>query len=176
MLYGRYPQFMASTSFEELDNSYYNGMMTYTDRYFTVNKPTYFNDHPISPEHRSVLRYKDKEYVYAYANLYDPNSTNYLLGWQPIEANYYCIEVAPITWLVDLKARVLVSKYGLMSGIRLGASSQYDGNFYHSEIKYFLDTFMAREISAQPKVSILDKNQELQDMMLKPRKIKQLHR
>ena len=98
------------------------------------------------------------------------------MNGNPIEDAYYWVEVSPLTWLVDLKARVLVSKYGLISGIRIGDSTTFDGNFKNTEVKYFLDKFMAKEISSQSTISILDNNQELQDMMLKHDKTKRLRK
>ena len=172
MLYGKYPQFVDVTFSKEITYHFYHGKkgIQSTDRYFTINYPTSSNNKAFIPKRCPIYQYKKREFISVQAN-----HSNYFTNGDHFEKdNYYWVEVTPITWLVDLKNKLLVSKYGLISGIRLKDNWNYDGNFNHTDIKYYLDKHMKEEITSECKIGILDNDQELQDIMLKRSKIKKL--
>ena len=70
-------------------------------------------------------------------------------GKKHYNRNNVLIEVTPIPWIVDINRKVLIAKEGLLSGI------QYDNfdkdpdtpiDYENSNIKWFLDTFMKKEL------------------------------
>ena len=177
MLYGNYPQFVTDFLIHtELDDHLYSRDLVKTGTYFTIKTPVEQKNSTIKEKRYPVYRYQGMEYVHVLANLHNPTDNKvFFSDGIPIHNNdYYWIEVSPITWIVDVKEKLLVSKYGLISGIRVGENAKYDGNFKHTEIKYFLDNFMAEEIISSAQFSVLDNDQDLQDVMLKRVKTKQL--
>ena len=58
----------------------------------------------------------------------------------------YWVKVEPVTWLVDQNAKVLVSKYGLLSGISYFGTKD-SSKFEDSNINEFITTKMLQDIS-----------------------------
>ncbi len=58
---------------------------------------------------------------------------------------YFWIEVKPVTWLLDKTTCTLVSKKGLLSGVRFN-NKPYDGIFEHTEMYKFLSENMLNDL------------------------------
>ncbi len=67
-----------------------------------------------------------------------------------INGDYLWIEVSPVTWLVDDKQQILISKRCLLSGIRFHDNNykikKYRYPFKHTEIYRFLNEFMVNDL------------------------------
>ena len=65
-------------------------------------------------------------------------------GVQYRDGDYVWVEVSPVKWLIDDKTGILISKKGLVSGIRfLNKSTNYKGDFSKTEMKEYLDRYMS---------------------------------
>ena len=68
-------------------------------------------------------------------------------GVQYRDGDYVWVEVSPVKWLIDDKTGILISKKGLVSGIRfLNKSTNYKGDFSKTEMKEYLDRYMSKEL------------------------------
>lgn len=54
-------------------------------------------------------------------------------------------EVSPVVWLVDRNTQTLISKYGLLSGIKYDKEHCYV-DFTDTKMKKYLDTYMLPEL------------------------------
>ena len=63
----------------------------------------------------------------------------------PVKKNYW-VAIEPITWLVDEKANIALSKKILFAGVQFSNNRIYDGNFEESDIMRFMDNFFIKEI------------------------------
>ena len=65
--------------------------------------------------------------------------------------NYIWVEVLPVEWLVDDETKTFISKFGLISNVRFSYFANYDGNFSRTNIKMFMDEYMAKDLFALEK-------------------------
>ena len=146
--YGEYPQDAVPFRIQtKLEKEFAKGMKK-TGRSYTFDKEYLENgDGEFSPITYDEYEYQGKKYIRAkvYASTYDTiriklsNSCNYKTG------DYVWIEVSPVKWLIDEETKLLISKRGLVSGIRFcDKDTQFD-DFNETEIKKYLDNYMMKK-------------------------------
>lgn len=84
------------------------------------------------------------------------NNQKYIRVWENC-ARYLWIKVEPITWLIDEKTGLLISKKILLSGIRFADRKSDTSDFSKSDMKYYLDNFMAYEILSHNSLEFVNK-------------------
>ena len=86
--------------------------------------------------------YKDSKYV-----AYESKTDGELLsnGTHTQRGKIYFIKVAPLTWIVDRESKLLISKYGLLSGVSYWGSKEND-KFENSNMYEFLTEKMYDDI------------------------------
>ena len=84
------------------------------------------------------------------------NNQKYIRLWENCD-RYLWIKVEPITWLIDEKTGLLISKKILLSGIRFAERSSDISDFSKSDMKYYLDNFMAYEILSHDSLEFVNK-------------------
>ena len=141
--YGEYPQYAVDVDLENiLDAAFSNGRLLKTGKAYTTNSFDDSSDQ-FNPTYHEEYAYNGKRYV----RVKNQNKKVKLSNNIIIEHNdYVWVEVSPITWYVDKKAKMLVSKILLASGIRFGDSGQYKGNFKTTEMYMFLNEYFAKDI------------------------------
>lgn len=61
--------------------------------------------------------------------------------------DYVWVEVSPVKWLIDDRKGLLISKYGLVSGIRfLDKKTDYKGDFSKTEMYEYLNKYMIKDL------------------------------
>lgn len=148
--YGEYPQYAASLYNQKLLESLYrSGKLRATGRDYTFDK-TKFDDYdqPFQPVKYEEYEYNYKKYIRVKANscrsrcfLSGDNGELYDNG------SYIWVEVSPVVWLIDDKAKILVSKRCLLSGIRFNNDKKkYSGNFSKTEMYEYLNKHMIHDL------------------------------
>lgn len=84
------------------------------------------------------------------------NNQKYIRLWENCD-RYLWIKVEPITWLIDEKTRLLISKKVLLSGIRFADRLSDSLDFNKSDMKYYLDNFMTYEILSHDSLEFINK-------------------
>lgn len=164
--YGEYPQTLADEKeqiklekiylLEQLKKAEYRTKMKKTGKVYT------FDSLPASPQN-----WKRKMEPISYDEFSYKNQ-KYIRIWENCD-RYLWVKVEPITWLIDEETKSLVSKKILLSGIRFAPESSENIDFEKTDMKYYLDNFMAYEILSQESLEYINKrlkeiNKELSEL------------
>ena len=147
--FGEYPQYAVNSRMQSILESEYNRGMNKTGRSYTfdsVKSDDY--DTGFTPVTYEEYEYQGNKYICIKANFYfDSNKCMLSNGVEYKDGDYVWVEVAPVKWLIDDKAGILISKKGLVSGIRfLDKKTDYKGDFDRTEMKEYLDKYMLRDL------------------------------
>ena len=147
---GEYPQWAVSLEMQcLLEKIYETGKLNKTGGSYTFDSVKY-NDYNtgFKPVTYEEYEYQGKKYIRIKANS-DFDGTKFKLsnGVKYRDGDYVWVEVSPVKWLIDDKTGILISKKGLVSGIRfLNKSTNYKGDFSKTEMKEYLDRYMSKEL------------------------------
>ena len=150
--YGEYPQNAVDSRMQNILESEYNRGMNKTGRSYTFDSvELFYSSHMgFKPVTYEEYEYQGKKYIRVRANFDTPFSFDYLLsnGVEYKNGDYVWVEVSPVKWLIDDKAGLLISKKGLVSGIRfLDKRTDYKGDFSKTEMKEYLDKYMLHDLT-----------------------------
>ncbi|MEG1312905.1 MAG: ATP-binding protein [Bacilli bacterium] len=149
--YGEYPQYVVSESQNRtLEESYRINGMKKTGKTYTTdsNKRNDYESSFNAMKHeeyevngKKYVRIISKPDIHGNVLVHLSNGVQlYTVDDQPI-----WVEVQPIKWLVDEKAKIILSKRGLFSGVTY-SSEKYNGDFKKTEIKKFMDNYFSKDI------------------------------
>ena len=148
--YGEYPQYAADSRMQSILESEYNRGMNKTGRSYTFDSVKYDDyDTGFKPVTYEEYEYQGKKYIRIRANS-DFNGGKFKLsnGVEYRDGDYVWVEVSPVKWLIDDRTGILISKMGLVSGIRfLDKRTNYKGDFSRTEMKEYLDRYMIRDLT-----------------------------
>ena len=148
--YGEYPQNAADSIMQNILESEYNRGMNKTGRSYTFDSVKYDEyDTGFKPVTYEEYEYQGKEYIRIKANSYFAgNKFKLSNGVEYRNGDYVWVEVSPVKWLIDDRTGILISKKGLVSGIRfLDKRTNYKGDFDRTEMKEYLDRYMLRDLT-----------------------------
>ena len=148
--YGEYPQNAADSRMQNILEPEYNRGMNKTGRSYTFDSVRYDDyDTGFKPVTYEEYEYQGKKYIRIKANS-DFDGTKFKLsnGVKYRDGDYVWVEVSPVKWLIDDRTGILISKKGLVSGIRfLDKSTNYKGDFDRTEMKEYLNRYMFRDLT-----------------------------
>ena len=147
--FGKYPQNAADSRMQNILESEYNRGMSKTGRSYTFDSVEYNDfDTGFKPVTYEEYEYQGKEYIRIKANFgFSGNKFMLSNGACYRNGDYVWVEVSPVKWLIDDKAGILISKKGLVSGIRfLDKKTDYEGDFNRTEMKEYLDKYMVKDL------------------------------
>ena len=147
--YGEYPQNAADSKMQNILESEYNRGMNKTGRSYTFDSVKYDDyDTGFKPVTYEEYEYQGKKYIRIKANSdFDGWKFKLSNGVKYRDGDYVWVEVSPVKWLIDDKTGILISKKGLVSGIRFhDKSTNYKGDFSKTEMKEYLDRYMSKEL------------------------------
>ena len=150
--YGEYPQYAPDSDVQRrLENEYKNGNLQQTGRNYTFDKTEYDDyDQYFQPVTYEEYDYNGKRYIRIRANSDSGHGSKFKLsnGEYYQDGDFVWIEVSPVKWLIDDKTQTLVSKRGLLSGIRFHTKDRsYNGDFSTTDMKEYLDKHMLRDLT-----------------------------
>ena len=148
--YGEYPQNAADSRMQNILESEYNRGMNKTGRSYTFDSVKYDDyDTGFKPVTYEEYEFQGKKYIRIKANS-DFGGGKFKLsnGVEYRDGDYVWVEVSPVKWLIDDRTGILISKKGLVSGIRfLDKRTNYKGDFDRTEMKEYLDRYMLRDLT-----------------------------
>jgi len=145
--FGEYPQFYVGNVLNsELSHQYIIRKLKETGRVFTVEFESDYT--PIQKQELKEYEYKGKKYVKVRNTRIVPY-TVFSNGTSVHPDASYWFRVEPITWIVDKKSDIAISKNVLFSGIQYNDKEVYGIlNFEDATIKKFMDTYFKKEMIA----------------------------
>lgn len=147
--FGEYPQNAANSRMQNILESEYNRGMNKTGRSYTFDSVKFIEyETGFKPVTYEEYEYKGKKYIRIKANS-DFNGNKFELsnGVEYRDGDYVWVEVSPVKWLIDDRKGLLISKYGLVSGIRfLDEKTDYKGDFSKTEMYEYLNSYMIKDL------------------------------
>ena len=150
--YGEYPQYAPDSDMQiRLENEYQRKNLRRTGRHYRFDRTTPDDfELPFQLIEYYEYEYNGKKYIRVQANSDYGYSSMFKLsnGEFYQNDNYVWVEVSPVVWLVDDRTKTLVSKRGLVSGIRCCKTYSYRNcDFSETELKEFLDKCMLHDLT-----------------------------
>ncbi len=146
--FSEYPQYAPDLDMQRrLESAYQVGILRKNSRYYTFDRTEDDECYqPFNPIKYEEYEYQGKRYIRVKANSdYDgivfrlSNCETYKDG------DYVWVEVTPVVWLIDDKTKTLISKRGLLSGIRFN-DKEYDGVFENTKMYRYIHDYMLRDL------------------------------
>ena len=144
--YGYYPQKAVSIDMQErLERAYRSGNISKTRNSYTTDSVVYYEyDTSFQPRTHQEYEYNGKRYVRVEANddtYILSNGENYRNG------DNVWVEVSPVKWLVDERAKVMITDKLIFSGVQFNHRSNYHTrDFDRTNIKEFMDRYLSRDL------------------------------
>ena len=148
--YGQYPQNAADSIMQNiLESEYYRGMNKTGKSYTFDSVKSYDYITRFKPVTYEEYEYQGKKYIRIKANSdFDGRKFKLSNGVEYRDGDYVWVEVSPVKWLIDDRTGILISKKGLVSGIRfLNKRTEYKGDFDRTEMKEYLDRYMLQDLT-----------------------------
>ena len=149
VIFGEYPQMVCPREMQEaLERLYAEAALLKTGKVYTTDSRMH-NDNDngfLANEHPEYL-YGDKKYIRVRGNS-DFGDKAFMLsdGVEYRNGDNIWVQVMPVTWLYDSGEKIIVSKKGLLAGIRYNPKDVYDGNFENTEINEYLVKYFLKDI------------------------------
>ncbi len=105
-------------------------------------------DKDFLPEEQEYFEYNGEIYARIRANS-DFNDGNFTLsnGEQYKNGDYVWVRVEPVVWLKHPLDDIMITEKEIIAGIRFyKTQNRYDGDFNTTELKWFLDNYLSRDI------------------------------
>ena len=171
--YGEYPQYAPDARMQRiLTDKYRSGSLLKTGRTYTFDSTEYdYYLQGFQPVKYEEYEYNGKKYIRVKANSdYGDKKFKLSNGKSYRNGNYVWIEVSPVIWLIDDRTKTLVSKRGLLAGIRFQTEKKrYYGHFLGTEMKWYLDNYMVKDLFQSVRTN--DKSEKISQIV---EEIKQL--
>ena len=171
--YGYYPQKAVPKDMQEkLERAYKSGKMSKTRNSYTTDSRR-FNDFGkkfLEKQHEEY-KYNGKRYVRVEANSDSVKITFTLSnGEQYKDGDNVWVEVSPVKWLVDEKAKIMLTENLIFSGVQFNHTKDYHTkDFDRTDIKTFMDKHLSRDL-LQTRRTITLEEQSKQTEKFKPKK------
>lgn len=147
--FGEYPQNVPNKKMQNILESEYNRGMKKTGRSYTFNSVTQYDfDGKFKPVTYEEYEYYGKKYIRVRVNTDIYISRSKLSNGVKYSNNdYVWVEISPVKWLIDDKTKTLISKKGLVAGMKFsGIGTYYKGDFNKTEIYMFLNKYMVKDL------------------------------
>ena len=148
--YGYYPQKAVSKDMQtRLEREYSSGRIRKTGNGYTTDSRPYdaYDDSFLEQRHEEY-EYNGKRYVRVEANsYYDGNDFTLSNGEDYCDGDSVWVEVAPVKWLVDERAKMMITEKLIFAGVQFNKERNYHTrDFDRTDIKTFMDRYLARDL------------------------------
>ena len=143
--YGEYPQTIVDEGYSrELERLYNIGNIRKTGKSYTTDSVCIFSfDDVFKARQHTEYEYNGRKYIRIDGYYYDKELSD---GRKVKDGKPYWVAVEPITWLVDERANIALSKKLIFSGVQFKNRRDYKGDFDRTDIKQFMDRYFSKEI------------------------------
>lgn len=144
--YGECPQTIEDENYSRvLERAYNNGSLRTTGKKYTTDSVSNQDFTSFRARTHIEYEYNGRKYIRFVG---DSNGDGDVLsdGRTIQSGNIYWVRVEPITWLVDERANIALSKKIIFSGVQFKNRIDYKGDFEKTDISRFMNTIFAKEI------------------------------
>ena len=148
--YGYYPQKAVSKDMQlKLEQAFKSRRLSKTGKGYTTDSKKYndYNEKFKSKRHEEY-EYNGKRYVRVEANSWFDESKFQLSNGETYEnGDYVWVEVSPVKWLVDEKAKIMITEKLIFSGVQFNHERNYHtADFDKTDIKKFMDDYFSKDL------------------------------
>lgn len=146
--FGEYPGMVTdNVTAKKLEELYQNKALSKTKKKYTHDLTKWQDENIGFSEKKEIeYEYNGRKYIRFVAN---SNNSAILSNGKVIkEGDFYWLNVEPIVWYVDEDMDLAFTKKIIFSGIQYDEIKKYNGSFSSTNIKRFMDKYLAREIIA----------------------------
>ena len=172
--YGYYPQKAVVKNMQEkLEKAYKSGTISKTKNSYTTDSRKYnaYYEKFLAKQHEEY-EYNGKRYVRVEANFLDFEADEFQLsnGESYRNGDNVWVEVQPVKWLVDERAKVMITDKLIFSGVQFNRESNYHTeDFDKTDIKKFMDYYFSKELEqSRAAITLGEQTEETEEF--KPRK------
>ena len=161
MEYGEYPQRACSKVLQfVLESAYKSHSLKKNGKIYTVDYRKYNEyDKGFLANDYGEYEYNGKKYVRVIANTrFDGRKVAFSNSEQYKDGDAVWVEVSPVKWLVDEKAKIMVAKHILFAGIQFNKEQNYQGDFDNTTLGKYLKEVFSKDILPS---SVLNKKEEV---------------
>ena len=175
--YGYYPQKAAPRDMQDrLESAYKSGTISRTKNSYTTDSIDADSPYYIfQPQTHQEYEYNGKNYVRIKANLHGASLFDVTVKLSNGEwyrnGDYIWVEVAPVKWLVDEKAKMMIAEKIIFAGVQFDsrALSYSTEDFDKTDIKTFMDKYLSKDLEQSRGTITLEKQTE-ETPEIQPRK------
>ena len=148
--YGYYPQKAVSRDMQErLERAFKSGSLSRTGKNYTTDSRKYKeSDEEFLPKQHQEYQYNGKRYVRVEANSqFDGAEFQLSNGEKYRDGDNVWVEVSPVKWLVDERAKIMLTDKLIFSGVQFNHTGDYHTrDFDKTDIKTFMDRYLSKDL------------------------------
>lgn len=172
--YGYYPQKAVSRDLQQkLERAFQIRRLSITGKKYTTDSRKYNEyDDEFSPKQYDEFELDGKRYVRVQANsCFNGDEFKLSNGESYRDGDPVWVEVAPVKWLVDERAKMMLADKLIFAGVQFKHTREYyhTRDFDKTDIKTFMDRYLAKELE-QAKGTIKVGEQSDEEQEVQPRK------
>ena len=171
--YGYYPQKAVSRNMQErLERAFERRSLSRTGKKYTTDSRKYNEcDKVFSPKQHEEFQLYGKKYVRVEANsCFDGGKFKLSNGESYRDGDPVWVEVAPVKWLVDERAKMMLADKLIFAGVQFKHTRDYHTrDFDKTDIKTFMDRYLSKELE-QARGTIEVGKQSDEEKKVQPRK------
>ena len=178
--YGFYPQKAVSKDMQErLESAFKSGSLSRTGKNYTTDSRRYDDyDAEFSPKQHQEYQYNGKRYVRVEANS-DFGGGEFQLsnGEKYRDGDNVWVEVSPVKWLVDERAKIMLTDKLIFSGVQFNHTRDYHTrDFDKTDIKTFMDRYLSRDLAqSRGTIETGEQGEEIQDVQPRKSRLQKLN-
>ena len=170
--YGYYPQNAVSKDMQtRLEREYSSGRIRKTGNGYTTDSRPYdaYDDSFLAQRHEEY-EYNGKRYVRVEVNS-GKGQYNLSNGENYRDGDKVWVEVTPVKWLVDERAKMMITEKLIFAGVQFNKERNYHTrDFDRTDIKTFMDRYLARDLVQVRGLESAEKREEGTDSVATLRK------
>ena len=171
--YGYYPQKAVSRDMQDrLERAYKSGTISKTRNSYTTDSRKYnaYDEKFLAKQHEEY-EYNGKRYVRVEANSdFEGGEFQLSNGESYRDGDNVWVEVQPVKWLVDERAKVMITDKLIFFGVQFNYTRNYHTrDFDKTDIKTFMDRYLSRDLEqSRGTITLGEQTEETEEF--KPRK------
>lgn len=180
--YGYYPQKAVSRDMQErLERAFERRSLSRTGKKYTTDsrKCNKYSKEVFSPKQHEEFQLDGKKYVRVEANSYLDDGKLFKLsnGESYRNGDPVWVEVAPVKWLVDERAKMMLADKLIFAGVQFKHTRGYHTrDFDETDIKTFMDRYLSKELEqARGTIEVGEQSDEEQEVQPRKSRLQKLN-
>lgn len=178
--YGYYPQKAVSRDLQQkLERAFQTRRLSTTGKKYTTDSRKYNDyDEEFSPKQYEEFGLDGKRYVRVQANsCFDGKEFTLSNGERYKDGNFVWVEVAPVKWLIDEKAQMMITDRLIFAGVQFKHTRDYrTEDFDRTDIKTFMDRYLSKELEqSRGAIEVGEQSEEISDVQPRKSRLQKLN-